>query len=52
VTGDGRVTAKDLAAETVALLFGSHNPRYDVNHDGRVNLKDLEIVIRQLGKRC
>jgi hypothetical protein len=46
------VTAADVVAETLAILVGSRNPRYDVNHDGKVNLKDLEIVIRQLGKRC
>jgi hypothetical protein len=52
VTGDGRVTAADVVAEALALLFGSHNARYDVNHDGKVNLTDLMIVIRQLGGRC
>jgi hypothetical protein len=52
VTGDGWVTSADVVAETLALLYGSHNPRYDVNHDGKVNLKDLKIVIRQLGSRC
>jgi len=52
VTGDGRVTAKDVVAETLAVVFGSRDPRYDVNHDGKMNLKDLEIVTRQLGRRC
>jgi hypothetical protein len=52
VTGDGRVTLADVAAETLALLRASQNPRYDVNHDGKVNLIDLAIVVRQLGRRC
>jgi hypothetical protein len=52
VDGDRRVTLADAVAETLALLRGSREARYDVNHDGKVNLKDLEIVIRQLGTRC
>jgi hypothetical protein len=52
VTGDGRVTASDVVAETLALLLESQNPRYDVNHDGKVNPADLPVVIRHLGRRC
>ena len=52
VDGDGRVTARDVLAEGLAVLFSRNNPRYDINHDGRVNLVDLLIVIMHLGRSC
>jgi hypothetical protein len=52
VTGDGRVTVADYTAEYLAIFRGSHSPRYDVNHDGRVNWTDLSIVAAQVGTRC
>jgi hypothetical protein len=45
VTADGRVTAADVIAE--ALLGWTQDPRYDVNHDGKVDLTDLGIAIHQ-----
>ena len=50
--GDGRVTARDVLIEAVAVLFSSNNPRFDINHDGRLTIVDLLIVIRQVGKSC
>ncbi len=52
VDGDSRVTWRDLLAEALAVLFGSREPRFDLNNDGRVNLADLRIVTSQLGRRC
>jgi hypothetical protein len=46
------VTARDLAE--VAMQIGRRRPNlyYDINRDGRVNVLDLVIVVRALGKRC
>jgi len=52
VNGDGRVTYLDYVAEYLAILFRNHNPRYDVNHDGKVNNADLALVQSQIGQRC
>ncbi len=51
VTGDGRVTAYDVAA-VGAHIIGRYNAKYDLNHDGRVNMQDVRIAIGQLGRRC
>jgi hypothetical protein len=42
----------DYVAEYLAILRRSNDPRYDVNHDGRVNCADLAIIKSQLGQRC
>jgi hypothetical protein len=52
VTGDGRVTIADVLAEARAIMRGSTNSLYDINHDGRVNNADLQIIARQLGRSC
>jgi Ca2+-binding EF-hand superfamily protein len=46
------VTLRDVIAEGLAILFRRQNPRYDINHDGRVNLGDLLLMMSQLGKSC
>jgi hypothetical protein len=51
VTGDGRVTGRDVAA-IAAHTFGRYRAQYDVNGDRRVNRQDVQIAIRQLGRRC
>jgi len=51
VTGDGRVTGYDVAA-IGAHIIGRYRAKYDLNHDGRVNMQDVRIAIRQLGRRC
>jgi len=38
--------------EALAVLFGRKNPRYDINHDGQVNIDDFLIVGSQIGKSC
>jgi len=52
IDGDGRVTLSDGLLEALAVLFGRKNPRYDINHDGQVNIDDLLIVGSQIGKSC
>jgi hypothetical protein len=50
------VSIADLVA--VGLRFGSvegqprYNPRYDLNDDGRITMRDLVIVVQQYGDRC
>jgi subtilisin family serine protease len=48
-TGDGSVGIADLFA--VVLHGGSHDPRWDVNGDGVVDMTDALIVFSQLGRR-
>ena len=50
VTGDGRVNVLDIVA--LVHRFRSSDPRYDLNHDGTVDVRDLLIVIRQLRRIC
>ena len=50
VDGDGRVTALDLFR--IARAFGSAGPRYDLNHDGIVNVVDMIVVALHFGQRC
>ena len=52
VTGDSRVDWRDIVAEARALLRGDHNARYDANRDGRVDVRDLRLIVLQLGRRC
>jgi hypothetical protein len=52
VDGDARVTVRDVLLEAMAVVFGRNAPRYDVNHDGRVTIADLLIVISHLGRTC
>jgi hypothetical protein len=35
-----------------AMGRGRPDLRYDVNHDGRVNARDLLIVVRAMGTSC
>ncbi len=53
VDGNGRVTVDDLLL--VVRHVGrnaAYDPRYDVNHDGRIDAADVGIVRKQLGTRC
>ena len=52
VTGDGLVTAADVVAEVRAIRKRSLDPKYDLNHDGHVDVLDLRFVARHLGQRC
>ena len=52
IDGDGRVTLRDLVTEALAILFRRQDPRFDINHDGRVNIGDLMLMMSQLGKSC
>ena len=52
VNGDGRVTARDLALVLAHFGRNRYDPRYDLNHDGRINSVDAMIVRRQLGRVC
>jgi hypothetical protein len=52
VTGDGRVTLKDLHAVAYAVARHSHNARYDVNRNGHVGFGDIISTASQLGRRC
>ncbi len=51
-TGDGQVTSADL--DLVKAGFGKHSwnpgwtPGADLNNDGRINVSDLDIVVRAL----
>ena len=51
VNGDGRVTSRDAAA-IAAHIIGRYRAKFDLNRDGRVNMEDVRIAIRQLGRRC
>ena len=52
VDGYGRVTWRDVLIEGLAVLLRRNDPRFDINHDARVNVKDLLIVTGQLGRIC
>lgn len=52
VTGDGRVTIRDLVAVAEHMGRRRYDPRYDLNHDGRITVADLFLVLRQLGRSC
>ena len=42
--GDGTVNGQDIALMQKAIKSGIYNPRYDINHDGKVDNADLLIV--------
>jgi hypothetical protein len=56
VTGDGKVKVLDVVL--IALHMGKkqgqwgYHPKYDLNNDGKINVKDLLIAVHQLGRRC
>ena len=52
MTGDGRVTLTDLLAVFNHLGRKRYDPVYDVNRDGKINGRDLQMVIAQLGTVC
>ena len=42
--GDGTVNGQDISLMQKAIKSGVCNPRYDINHDGKVDKADLLIV--------
>lgn len=52
VTGDGRVTLRDVLAMALRILFRRYDPAFDLNGDGRLDRADLRIVVSQLGRMC
>jgi hypothetical protein len=52
VTGDGRVTWRDVDKIARAIARHSRDRRYDVDGNGRVGSHDLALALRQLGRRC
>jgi len=47
VNGDGKVTGRDVAA-VARSMHKPYDSKYDLNDDGKVDLKDLKIVIVDL----
>jgi hypothetical protein len=52
VTGDGRVTWRDIQKIAHAIARHSRDFGYDVDGSGRVGIGDLRFALRQLGRRC
>jgi len=52
VTGDHRVDLRDVLAISRHMSTHHADLRYDLNHDGVVDLRDVQIAIRQFGRRC
>lgn len=52
VSGDGRVTVADVLAIFEHVGRKRYDPAYDLNHDGKVNGRDVRIVVAQLGTVC
>ncbi len=52
VTGDGTVSFMDTLAVSAQIRNGHNDPKYDLNRDGVVDVRDLRIVTSQLGRRC
>jgi hypothetical protein len=46
--GDGKVTLIDMSI-LVLHMFGSYDPRYDLDMDGSVNITDLSILLSRMG---
>jgi hypothetical protein len=46
------VTVRDLWDVAFHLRPGQYVSAYDLNGDGRVNVRDLIVAARQLGRRC
>ena len=52
VTGDHRVDWRDVFAIARHMSRRHANLRYDLNHDGVVDTYDVQIAVRQIGRRC
>ncbi len=47
---DGQITILDISL--AARYFGTHNPAYDLNGDGIVDRKDLDILAAHFLEKC
>jgi hypothetical protein len=52
VTGDGRVTWRDIDRIARAIAARRYDSFYDVNADGRLTGGDIWAAVRQLGRHC
>jgi hypothetical protein len=52
VSGNGRVSFRDVAIITRAVAKGQYRIEFDVNHDGRLSHADITAAAKQVGKRC
>lgn len=56
VNGDCKVNLTDLllVASRYETAVGSllYSPRYDLNHDGVINIIDIQTVAAHYGQRC
>ncbi len=56
VNGDCQVNLLDLSlvASRYGYSIGSllYSPRYDLNHDGIINIFDVQIVAGHIGQHC
>lgn len=49
---DGRVTGRDVLTELAAVMLRRRDARFDLNHDGRVDLRDVLFALNHLGESC
>ncbi len=56
VSGDCNVSVLDLSIEASRYLIsvGSllYSPTYNLNHDGQINILDMQIVASHFGQHC
>jgi hypothetical protein len=50
--GDGKVRWNDVWAVWRHIGKKRFNSKYDLNGDGRVTGRDLQIAVWQVGRRC
>jgi hypothetical protein len=52
VNGDGVVNMSDIGAILVHMSPAPYDSRYDVNHDQRVDMTDVYLVLAEVGRVC